>query len=135
MHGTWPEITLGTERMSRVINESRSSFVLIDAGAEWRIGFMILSLISLNKKSVAVTPGLMLTHNWALYERKLETWLSSAENILLLQMTRIQFPVPTLNSSQLPVVPAPGDPIPSFGLYGYCAHKHTASQGCTHNLK
>lgn len=42
--------TPGTEGMSRGINETRSGLVLVNAGAEWRLGFIILPQIILNKK-------------------------------------------------------------------------------------
>lgn len=43
--------------------------------------------------------------------------------LLPFQKTQGQYPEPTVQDSQLPVTPVPGDPKPSSGLLGYlCAH-------------
>lgn len=55
---------------------------------------------------------------------KLETWLSSSENMLLFQRIRALFPAPTHGTTHPPATPAPPGSDAS-GFTGNCTHVHT----------
>ena len=53
-----------------------------------------------------------------------ERWLRIEDYSLLLRRI-VQFPAPTLGSSQLPITPVPEDPTPSPGLLWHCTHAYS----------
>lgn len=57
--------------------------------------------------------------------------LKPSNCLFLLQRNRVQCPVPTQHSSQLPIAPAPEDKIHSLASVGNCTHMHTHTRTYT----
>lgn len=75
-------------------------------------------ILTYNNSKVPL-PVLSLKNLWFL---GLQRWLNSYEVLLLYKRDRNWSLGPTTSGLQLPLTPAPADPVPSFG---FCEYLHT----------